>query len=285
MKVTPVLLYLVILSLSPAWGDAVSIIENHTKQLIADLTAYVDLHPEAPDLDRAYGTLAQSYAELGDKPMVLGLMEKRYHLNKNREDVGLDQLFAQFVSPIAMTYAEEGMKRDGRRFLLEVRRDFRTHKLYPQIGQILNKLEEKFHGLLPGDPVDFNYKSMKRGEARLSQLKGQWVLVLFWSMRNVGGKLDLGGLRSLYRDYTRRGFEIVAINEDDRKTDLEKFLQEQGLPWINVHDKHATNRIAETLKVASTPSNILIDPKGNVAKLDLWGDGLRAYLALHAKRK
>ena len=41
-----------------------------------------------------------------------------------------------------MTYAEEGMKRDGRRFLLEVRRDFRTHKLYPQIGQILNKLEE-----------------------------------------------------------------------------------------------------------------------------------------------
>ena len=87
MKVTPVLLCLVIFSLSPAWGDAVSI-ENHTKQLIADLTAYVDLHPEAPDLDRAYGTLAQSYAELGDKPMVLGLMEKRYHLNKNRRTWG-----------------------------------------------------------------------------------------------------------------------------------------------------------------------------------------------------
>ncbi|MFT5121712.1 MAG: peroxiredoxin [Kiritimatiellia bacterium] len=265
--------------------DAAAIIDDHTKQLIADLTAYTDLNPEAPDLDQAFAAMARAYADLGNKRKVLSLMEERYHLNKLQEEVGLDQLFSQFVSPIAMTYAEEGMKRDGRRFLLEVRRDFRSHELYPQIGQILNKLDEKFHGLLPGDPIDFNFKSLKRGEARASQYKGRWVLIVFWSMRNVGTRLDLPSLKSTYGDYKERGLQIIAINEDDRKTDLEKFIDEQGLSWINVHDKNATNKIAETLMVTTTPANILLDPNGQVVKLNIWGDSLRAYLALHIDRK
>ncbi len=69
-------------------------------------------------------------------------------------------------------------------------------------------------------------------------------------------------MQKLYTDYKDKGFTLVAINTDDDKATISKYLTENhfDMPVVMA----VKTPTAEDYKVGSWPTNILLDKNGKV---------------------
>jgi len=98
---------------------------------------------------------------------------------------------------------------------------------------------------------------------RLSDLKGQVVLLYFNMFSADGSQQAVMQLRDLYNKYHARGFEIYMVGLDDNKSFW--ISQVSALPWINVVD----DRGASQAYLAATPGlpyYFIIDRGNNIVK-------------------
>ena len=98
---------------------------------------------------------------------------------------------------------------------------------------------------------------------RLSDLKGQVVLLYFNMFSADGSQQAVMQLRDLYNKYHARGFEIYMVGLDDNKSFW--ISQVSALPWINVFD----DRGASQAYLAATPGlpyYFIIDRGNNIVK-------------------
>jgi len=95
-----------------------------------------------------------------------------------------------------------------------------------------------------------------------SALSGKVVLVDFWASWCAPCKQELPVLEGLYKKYRARGFEIVAVNQDEERTNAEKFLRRAPLSFPVLHD--ADRSVAASYAPQKMPSSYLIDKHGLV---------------------
>ncbi len=117
----------------------------------------------------------------------------------------------------------------------------------------------------------------------LADLRGQVVLVVFWTTWNAQSIEALPLLNAAQSVYGDRGLRIVGINLDtlqanlgDRAaqipTQVRRILLDYNVGWTNliVGDQGNSN-IAEAYNVYEVPSNALIGRDGSVVELELTG--------------
>ena len=68
-----------------------------------------------------------------------------------------------------------------------------------------------------------------------ADLQGRVVLVVNVASR-CGFTPQYTGLEALYRQFGPQGFEILGVNLDSRKEDLDAFLKENPLAWAQIVD-------------------------------------------------
>lgn len=95
---------------------------------------------------------------------------------------------------------------------------------------------------------------------RSSSLAGKVVLVDFWASWCAPCKEELPALEKLYAKYRARGFEVVAINQDEDPENARKFLRRTPLSFTVVHD--AKRAAANAYAPPKMPSSYLIDRRG-----------------------
>ncbi len=106
---------------------------------------------------------------------------------------------------------------------------------------------------LRGTPID------------IAQYRGKTVLVTFWATWASPAKKDLPELAKLHAKYKAKGFEVVAINLDNEKVDLDAFLQTSPLAWPQIFEPGGMeNRLATEFGIISLPTMFLVDPDGKV---------------------
>ncbi len=111
---------------------------------------------------------------------------------------------------------------------------------------------------------DFSFTDMNGDSAKLSDFKGRYVLLHFWSMHSVPCVQELKDLKRAARMYPKR-LQIISINTDpvqntwDRKT-LLNFIKEMELNWVHISD--AGKRLFNRFHVHNYPTLYLIDPRG-----------------------
>jgi thiol-disulfide isomerase/thioredoxin len=96
----------------------------------------------------------------------------------------------------------------------------------------------------------------------LADFRGKVVLVDFWASWCIPCKTSFPALDVLYRELQPRGFEVLAINLDERRRDADTFLGAHPHMMPVAFDPRGAAPLA--FKVRGMPTSILIDRAGDI---------------------
>jgi len=120
--------------------------------------------------------------------------------------------------------------------------------------------------------IDMGFPDINGNERRLSDLKGNVVLLDFTTYGMKGAQERTLALRELYNKYHAQGLEIYQVSLDSNEH-FWKTMCEQ-LPWICVYNAEGLDNDMITLyNVLQLPSWFLIDKNNNlVGRQETLGD-------------
>ena len=119
-------------------------------------------------------------------------------------------------------------------------------------------------------------------KVKLSSLKGQVILLDFWSAELGNSNVLNAELKELYAKYhtAKTPLEVYQVAIDTSKPLWIHTVQQQQLPWISVSDLRGRASTAlGTYNVQQLPTNVLIDKHGTIIARDLRGEALERKLA------
>jgi len=129
----------------------------------------------------------------------------------------------------------------------------------------------RLRSLRVGQPaVDFEGRQLDGGTFRLSEFRGQWVLLDFWASYCATCFKDFPHLKAL--NDLIPDLEVVGVAADYDYRIVERVVAEQGLSWRQVHDDDAGVR--DLFRVNAFPSSFLVAPDGTIAAKNLRGERL-----------
>ncbi len=97
---------------------------------------------------------------------------------------------------------------------------------------------------------------------RLSDLQGNVVMVNFWATWCPYCRHEMPAMQTFYQENRTKGFEIVAYSLDDRQTDVDTFMRQEGYTFPA---PLATQEIRMAFgDVSRVPLSFIIDRNGMV---------------------
>lgn len=117
-------------------------------------------------------------------------------------------------------------------------------------------------GSSSGPAPDFSLQSLDGSTVRLSDLKGQVVLINFWATWCAPCREEMPLLDAIYQKYNRLGVELLGINVEDDASGAQEYLNETPVTFPILFDPDG--RVSKQYQVKAMPSTILVDRHGNV---------------------
>ena len=132
---------------------------------------------------------------------------------------------------------------------------------------------------------DFELRSLDGGTVRLSEFRGQTVVLNFWATWCPPCRTEMPEFDAAYREHQAAGGGLVVLAVDDLATDSESevrdFIDELGVAFPVLFDT-STSEVAKRYGVVGRPSTFFIDPDGTLRARNvgpLTADTLRDRLA------
>jgi thiol-disulfide isomerase/thioredoxin len=103
-----------------------------------------------------------------------------------------------------------------------------------------------------------------------AQYVGKTVLVVFWASWADPVKRDLPDLVKVCEKYRGRGLEIIGVNLDNERADLDAFLKANPLTWPQIFEPGGMeSRPGIEYGIISLPTMFLVDAQGKVVNNNL----------------
>lgn len=118
---------------------------------------------------------------------------------------------------------------------------------------------------LSGPAPDFTLKSNTGKNIRLSELRGQVVMLNFWASWCGPCKQEMPLLDALYKRYSPAGFTLLGINAEEDLSEAKALLAKDPVAFPVLFD--TDSKMSETYGVDAMPSSVLIDCNGNMRHL------------------
>ncbi|MBT8131672.1 MAG: TlpA family protein disulfide reductase [Gammaproteobacteria bacterium] len=112
------------------------------------------------------------------------------------------------------------------------------------------------------DAPDFALKSLAGENVRLSELRGQVVMINFWASWCGPCRQEMPHLEALHQRYESLGFTLLGINVEQERRDADRMLADMELSFPILFDNR--NAVSKLYGVIAMPSTVLIDRSGQV---------------------
>jgi peroxiredoxin len=109
---------------------------------------------------------------------------------------------------------------------------------------------------------DFALKSSDGRNLRLSEYRGNVVMINFWATWCGPCRQEMPLLDELYNRYERVGFNLLGVNIDDDSSRAMRMVEELGVDFPVLFD--AQKEVSELYEVGAMPVTVIVDRQGMV---------------------
>lgn len=122
-------------------------------------------------------------------------------------------------------------------------------------------------GLAGQAAPDFALKSASGANLRLSEYRGEVVMINFWATWCGPCRQEMPHLEDLYNRYQRVGFNLLGVNIDDDSRRAMQMVQELGVTFPVLFDEK--KEVSKLYSVEAMPVTLLLDRSGTVRHIHL----------------
>jgi peroxiredoxin len=116
-----------------------------------------------------------------------------------------------------------------------------------------------------GQPLDLQFTALDGSEVNLQTMKGKVVLIDFWATWCGPCVAEIPNIKTAYDKLHDQGFEVIGLSFDSDRAKLEKFVQDNQLPWPQFFDgKGWKNQYGQQFAINGIPVMWLIDKTGKL---------------------
>lgn len=139
--------------------------------------------------------------------------------------------------------------------------------------------QEKIAVLAPGDEApDFELVDLDGNTHRLSDYRGDGVLLNFWGTWCPPCKKEFPAIERQYKNFEGEGVHVLAINIAQSNLEVQNYINELGLTFPVAIDK--TRSVMTTYNVGQLPATILVDENGVITQI-ITGEMSEAQIVKH----
>ncbi len=154
----------------------------------------------------------------------------------------------------------------------------------PSVEQRLPMLEGINRRLnLPGNKMKLSGTFLDGTELDWNSYRGKVVLVDYWATWCGPCRAEVPNILENYLKYHDKGFEVIGISLDEKRSDAEQYVAQTNIPWPSLFHESSDesgwqNPMAVKYGITGIPTAILIDQEGNVVSMQARGPRLAAAL-------
>jgi peroxiredoxin len=136
------------------------------------------------------------------------------------------------------------------------------HAILAAILAISTVLTPVARAAAPAPAPDFTLPARDGGNVRLSDLRGQVVMINFWATWCGPCRQEMPLLQQIQAKYEPLGFTLVGINVEPDSAAAMTWLKQVSVSFPILFDQK--NVVAEQFGVQGMPSSVFVDRAGNV---------------------
>ena len=113
-----------------------------------------------------------------------------------------------------------------------------------------------------GPAANFTLKSASGENIRLSEYRGQVVLLNFWASWCGPCRQEMPKLDELHQKYASLGFTVFGVNVEQDRASADKVLRDIPVSFPVLFDDR--NQVSELYDVDAMPVTVLVDRNGEI---------------------
>ncbi|MBD1421367.1 TlpA disulfide reductase family protein [Sphingobacterium chuzhouense] len=126
---------------------------------------------------------------------------------------------------------------------------------------------------------DFGSTTPEGKEVKLSDLRGQYVLLDFWAAWCTPCRHENPNIVEQYHQFKDKGFTVFGVSLDRDREAWLKAIKDDKLGWMQVSDlKMWDSEAGRLYNITAIPASFMIDPDGKIVGKNLRGPALKQFL-------
>jgi peroxiredoxin len=115
------------------------------------------------------------------------------------------------------------------------------------------------------DAPDLTLKSLKGSNLKLSEFRGDVVMINFWATWCGPCRQEMPILNDLYLKYRDKGFTLLGVNVEKNNSKAANMIRDLRVVYPVLFDQQS--EVSKLYKVDDMPSTILVDRDGKIRYL------------------